>query len=137
MSRLYGVGILACLVAACSRGTSRIPGSDSTAATAVPDGVSDPATLLDSIRVIIGEARASGINSCRVAPLGRKPCGGPAAYVAYSIEVTDSAALVRWIRRYDSVSAAAADSSGLVSDCSVTPIPRPALVGGRCTTAAN
>lgn len=92
----------------------------------------DLAELRRQIDVEIGEAEAGSVAACRVMPLGHKPCGGPAGYVAYSTEASDEGRLRALAERYTDLQRAWNEERGMMSDCAITPEPEPALEGGRC-----
>lgn len=62
----------------------------------------------------------------RTAPIGAKPCGGPAQYIAYPIKCEEE--VLPKIREYTRLNVEYNREKGLLSDCSV--IPEPA--GVRC-----
>ncbi|MFQ5747187.1 MAG: hypothetical protein ACE5HF_08220 [Gemmatimonadota bacterium] len=127
-----GLLVLPVLVAAgaCRRGA---PAADAGSPTR-RDTVSR--ARLDSLRRLveaeIGDAGASAPSACRVIALGAKPCGGPRAYLPYSIEATDSARLAALARTYDSLDARRNAEQGLLSDCGLVVAPEVGLAGGRC-----
>ena len=73
---------------------------------------------IDSLR---DSHTCSGTGDWRISPLGSKPCGGPAAYIAYNKEV-ESEILPR-IQEFTRRQAAYNSRRNLFSDCKVEPQP--------------
>ena len=95
----------------------------------------DRAQLIEmrrEIDALIGEAVGVSITDCRYAGLGAKPCGGPWAYIVYSVSSTDSTALVNRLTAYDAFEAEMNELYGYVSDCSIPAPPVLAFKDGRC-----
>ena len=92
---------------------------------------------LDSLRAtvlqLIGEPTASNIGQCRLTPFGAKPCGGPRAYLVYSMEATDSIDLARTVAMYTSEDARLNRVLGLASDCALVAPPQITFTAGQCT----
>ena len=94
---------------------------------------------LDSLRAavlqLVGEPMATSIGQCRLIAFGAKPCGGPRAYLVYSIAVTDSIDLARVVEAYTSEDARLNRELGLASDCGLVAPPQITFTAGQCTTA--
>ena len=94
---------------------------------------------LDSLRAtvlrLIGEPTATNIGQCRLTAFGAKPCGGPRAYLVYSVETTDSTALARAVAMYTSEDARLNRELGLASDCGLVAPPQITFTAEQCTTA--
>ncbi len=94
---------------------------------------------LDSLRAtvmrLIGEPAATSIAQCRLTAFGAKPCGGPRAYLVYSMEATDSTRLARAVATYTSEDARLNQQLGRASDCQVVTPPQITFAAGRCATA--
>lgn len=98
------------------------------------------AELRDQIMRLIGSAACRDDGQCRALPLGSKPCGGPEAYVPWSITQTDARTLEALASRYRDARHVRNQRLGLVSDCAVVPEPPVRCVpaadvaapGGRC-----
>lgn len=88
--------------------------------------------LRQQIDVEVGDAEAGAAAACRVMPMGHKPCGGPATYLAYSTEASDEERLRALTARYTALQRARNEELGLMSDCAMTPEPEPMWEGGRC-----
>ena len=93
---------------------------------------------LDSLRAtvlqLIGEPTATNIGQCRLTAFGAKPCGGPRAYLAYSMQATDSTDLARVVAIYAAEDARLNRELGLASDCGLVARPQITFTAGRCTT---
>ena len=94
---------------------------------------------LDSLRSrileLIGEPVASGMSQCRLIAFGAKPCGGPRAYLVYSMETTDSTRLARAVAMYTSEDARLNRELGRTSDCQMVTPPQVTFAAGQCATA--
>jgi len=66
--------------------------------------------------------------------LGVRPCGGPRAYLAYSLAQTDSAELAALLAIYERLDRERNETQGLMSTCEMMVPPTLALEGGRCVT---
>ena len=95
----------------------------------------------DTIRVERLEAEAhalaktagcSGPESCRTAPVGSRPCGGPRTYLAYCATATDTAALFAKLEQLRRAEERANQASGMISTCEFRMPPATRLVGGTC-----
>jgi len=74
---------------------------------------------------------------CRLIALGHKPCGGPAAYRAYSTIDTDVALLETRAHEYNRLAEQYNRETGAVSDCAVVTPPMVTCAGGRCVTVTQ
>ena len=83
----------------------------------------DAAALEAEVRRLIGDARCSADAQCRTLAFGAKACGGPQAYLAWSTQVTDEAALLQAAQRHAERRRADLRQSGLMSDCAVVADP--------------
>ena len=94
---------------------------------------------LDSLRQdvvrLIGEPLASSRGQCRLTAFGAKPCGGPRAYVVYSIEATDSTTLAHAVETYTSEDARLNRELARTSDCQLVTPPQITFVAGQCVIA--
>ena len=109
----------------------------------------DPGAALQAqVQRLIGRAACDTDAQCRTLALGLRACGGPEAYVAWSVRGTDQAALKRAAERYSQWQAQQQARSGAMSICMVEADPgavcaKPAAAGaprsGRCVlgTAAS
>lgn len=80
----------------------------------------------------IGRAGCSSDAQCRTLAYGEKPCGGPQAWLAWSIAESDAGRLAALAA--ESVRAAKAQQaqSGMVSNCRYLPDPGARCLVGRC-----
>lgn len=88
--------------------------------------------LYQHIQQMVGKAAADEVSQCRIAPLGHKPCGGPASYLVYSVRDLDEATLLAAIAQYTALDQTQHQAAGLVSDCSIVPEPVATLQHGVC-----
>ena len=86
------------------------------------------------ILLIIGEPQCNNVVDCRYIAFGAKPCGGPRAYLVYSMEATDSTDLARAVAMYTTEDARLNRALGLASDCSLVAPPQITFTAGQCTT---
>lgn len=95
---------------------------------------SEPATLAPSIaniKAIIGEPKATDINSCKLLEVGQKACGGPQRYIVYSSEsISNEKRLIDLVRRYNQLTLE--HSQDKVSTCEFVSRPEVRLVNGMC-----
>lgn len=77
--------------------------------------------LRSEIQALIDEVSCSDAEKWRISPLGSKPCGGPAAFIAYPIEKEDE--ILPKISDFNQRSSSFNLKYGILSDCSVTPAP--------------
>ena len=76
-------------------------------------------------------------SQCRFTGLGSKPCGGPREFIVYSTSL-DTVKLFQMIAQYNQDEDAYNRKWGLVSDCSLPPLPDSiACVNGVCVKYRN
>jgi len=95
--------------------------------------VADVNELRREVLALIADKSADNVQQCLVLPLGHKPCGGPAEYVAVSTKGKDQAALLKKLEAYNQAAEAENLRLGRMSDCAVVPKPQVQLVNGQCT----
>jgi len=95
------------------------------------------AELRRLIKEEIGDARATDLSQCKSIAFGRKPCGGPATYLAYSVAKTDEAKLKLLVDEYNQQSENFNLARKLVSDCIYVSAPKIELVDGVCKLESN
>lgn len=66
---------------------------------------------------MIGDAACSIDAQCRTVAVGAKSCGGPEAYLAWSLQRSDPLQLQRAAEAYNQAQSAAALGDGRVSNC--------------------
>jgi hypothetical protein len=76
-----------------------------------------------NVEALIGDAACDSDAQCRTIGVGAKACGGPQAYLAWSSKRTDGAALQQAAERQARAARAAAEASGIMSNCMVTKDP--------------
>jgi len=130
--RSFALSLL--FLAACS--TPRAGSTDETTSSRSPIvATSDSATVVRLERESRALARADGCTSaatCRAAPLGSRPCGGPRDYLVYCASTTDSATLSA---KLDSLRVAEErwnQARGIASTCEFREPPAVAVQGGSC-----
>lgn len=74
---------------------------------------------LKEVRSIIGDAACSTDAQCRTVAIGSRVCGGPDAFLAWSIRKTDPKALQRAAERYNAAQAAEQPPGSRRSICTV------------------
>jgi len=94
--------------------------------------LADPAVLRAEVMRLIRDTAADNVQQCLVLPLGHKPCGGPAEYVAVSIKGKDEGSLLQKISAYNQAAEADNLRKGLMSNCAVEDKPAVQLVNGKC-----
>ena len=101
------------------------------AARAGVEPVSAPAAAA-SVETLIGDAACDVDVQCHTIGVGAKACGGPQAYLAWSSKRTDRAVLQQAAARQARAERAAAEASGIMSNCSITKDP-----GAYCAAPAG
>jgi hypothetical protein len=79
--------------------------------------------LWDDIVALSGSATCQRANDWGITPVGAKPCGGPWTYLPYRLNA-DVDCLMKKIRHYNGQQKIYNVKYGVVSDCSVTPVPK-------------
>uniref|UniRef100_A0A486XL54 Uncharacterized protein n=1 Tax=Rheinheimera sp. BAL341 TaxID=1708203 RepID=A0A486XL54_9GAMM len=92
--------------------------------------------MRSEILALIGNAEADTVEQCRVVGFGAKPCGGPASYIAFSVQHKNESVILALIEKYNSAAKAENERLGLMSDCAVVPKPAVVLKNGVCTLQA-
>lgn len=94
--------------------------------------LTDIASLRAEVLRLTRDKTADNVQQCLVLPLGHKPCGGPAEYIAVSIKGKDEGSLLQKISGYNQAVEADNLRKGLMSDCAVVTKPAVQLVNGKC-----
>lgn len=105
--------------------------------TEVEDTQARLAGLDQQIRSMIGMAYADSVEQCRLAEVGRRPCGGPDYYMAYSTAAVDESALLELIADHRKLQNSYQQQNDIVGTCEVIPKPVLTLQGGRCIASAT
>ncbi|MCE4539128.1 hypothetical protein LXT12_17900 [Pelomonas sp. P7] len=95
----------------------------------------ESARLAKELQALIGPAACTSDSQCRTQAVGAKACGGPAGYVAWSVQGTDARALAELAARQSAAQRRELEASGLRSNCAVATDPGAACVAGRCQLA--
>lgn len=84
------------------------------------------------IKNLIGKAECSSDSQCQILPVGARPCGGPASYLAWSSARTSSGELQALADRYRTEQQERNARSGMMSDCRAIAPPAVACRAGSC-----
>ena len=110
-----------------------------TTPTPLPVPAAEPAAeserLGQELRALIGGASCSSDAQCRTLAVGAKACGGPAAYLAWSVQGTDAQKLADTAARQAAAQRREIQASGLRSNCALVTDPGAACVAARCELA--
>ena len=88
--------------------------------------------MRQDIDTLVGDAAGASIADCRSAAIGSKPCGGPWAYIVYSVSSTDPTDLASRLAEHNAFEAEMNRLYGYVSDCSIPTMPVLVFRDGRC-----
>jgi hypothetical protein len=91
-----------------------------------------PAAARTGVESLIGDAACDGDAQCHAIGVGAKACGGPQAYLAWSSKRTDGTALRQAAEREAGAARAAAEASGIMSNCMIAKDP-----GAYCAAPAG
>jgi hypothetical protein len=89
------------------------------------------------LRALIGPATCDTDAQCRTIAVGAKACGGPAGYMAWSSQGTDSQKLTALAARQSEAQRREIEASGLRSNCAMVSDPGAACVARRCELATQ
>lgn len=132
MRKLVLLSLLAC--AACTTradGPATPPAAQPPAST-VSAPAPAPADTLAQIKGLIGKAECASDSQCQILPIGARPCGGPASYLAWSTARTSSSEIQALADRYRAEQQERNARSGMVSDCRAIAPPAAACRAGSC-----
>ena len=90
------------------------------------------AESLAAVLKLIGSARCSSDADCRTQPMGHRACGGPDAFLAWSVRDTDPVQLQQAVAGHEAVLGAAARPGQRFSTCEVLVDP-----GARCVPSST
>jgi len=133
MRKLVLLSLLAC--AACTTradGPATPQAAQPATASAAPAPAAGGGDLQAQIRRLVGKAECSSDSQCRILPLGARPCGGPAGYLAWSSTATPAGELQALADRYRTEQQERNAQSGMVSDCRAIAPPAAACRAGSC-----
>ena len=77
--------------------------------------------LREQIEELIASETCDDITKWRISPLGAKPCGGPAKYIAYP--KSKESEILSKVKEYTELQSAYNKANGLMSDCALVPPP--------------
>jgi len=86
------------------------------------------------IEDMIGVATCSDSADCAFIAFGSKACGGPWTYLIYSRATVDEDLLATRVKEYNALEDRYNRKYGIVSDCSVPPVPRVTCSNGLCVS---
>jgi len=99
--------------------------------------------LQDEIRLVaqqidetIGTATCTNSNQCGALAVGHKACGGPASFLAYSTENTDTTKLFDLASKHQALSKSYNQAIGAMSDCAMVMQPVMACIDNICQKQA-
>ena len=95
---------------------------------AATDSAARSTGSLAAIAELIGDARCDSDAQCRTIAVGANPCGGPDAYLPWSTQRTDAAALKARANRHAVNTRKMNERSGMASTCEMVMDP-----GAHCT----
>jgi hypothetical protein len=95
-------------------------------------GPAAEAALAQRIAAEIGTAACTRDADCRTLPMGSKPCGGPAGWVAWSATASRGAPLQAMATELAALQQQRQAAEGMMSTCSVVPDPGARCDAGRC-----
>jgi hypothetical protein len=108
---------LALLLALPTRAEASAPAGAKGAASLGSSADARPAALRSRIQALIGTAACNTDADCRTSAIGAKACGGPEAYIAWSVRSTEEAALSRAVDDYNAAQQATNLREGRISNC--------------------
>ena len=136
MVPMHRTALMLCLFAVgagCMHADASGPASRPASTPAADDG----AAALGQIDSLIGAARCTADDQCRVAGVGSHSCGGPESYRAWSTAATPAPKLQQRLQAYAQQRQRWRDKVGLLSTCDLQPPPsarcdRVGTEPGRC-----
>ena len=89
-------------------------------------------TLQARVLQMIAEPVCQDVSQCRSVAFGSRLCGGPASYLVYSTQATDSAALAEVVAQYNQLAALRNQGFDVLGPCVFVEPPTLACDGFRC-----
>ena len=102
---------------------------------AAPQDSANLARLEREARQIARTGPCDAEGSCRTAPVGSRPCGGPRTYIVYCATTTDTVALNRKLEELRLAEERYNQQTGAVSTCEFRLPPETRLTGSTCREA--
>ena len=136
MNRVSAALLLLMATTTCGQTPDQTHASESREPTMKVDSVR-LAAMKTEILALIDEPRCSQASDCASIAFGSKPCGGPWAYLVYSITDTDVSALQARVNEYNEFNSAVNERHGVVSDCMLVTEPRVDCVNGLCVVPSK
>ena len=131
MRKLVLLSLLACAACTTRADGPATPQVSQPAAPVSAPAPSQPDTLTQ-IKDLIGKAECSSDNQCQALPIGARPCGGPASYLAWSTAKTSSSDIQALADRFRAEQQERNARSGMVSDCRAIAPPAAVCRAGSC-----
>jgi len=131
MRKLVLLSLLACAACTTRADGPATPQASQPAATVGAPATSQPDTLAQ-IKDLIGKAECSSDSQCQALPIGARPCGGPASYLAWSTAKTSSSDIQALADRFRTEQQERNARSGMVSDCRAIAPPAAVCRAGSC-----
>jgi hypothetical protein len=88
--------------------------------------------LRQQIEAEIGTPACASAAQCHTIAIGRKACGGPESYLAWSSTTSDGATLARLAEAYAAERERDNVASGMASNCMLVTDPGATCSAGRC-----
>ena len=131
-SRLSLAAVTAALIACFMADSATAAGANSEPAPGAPSTAAEGSgpALRERVQRLIGRAACDSDAQCCTLPLGVRACGGPEAYVAWSLQGTDAPALRRAAERYGQWQSLQQERGGAMSICMMETDP-----GAVCASA--
>jgi hypothetical protein len=123
--------LLACAACTTRADAPATPQASRPAAPVAAPAPTQPDTLTQ-IKDLIGKAECSSDNQCQILPIGARPCGGPASYLAWSTARTPSGDIQALADRFRAEQQERNARSGMVSDCRAIAPPAAVCRAGSC-----
>lgn len=92
-------------------------------------------TLMQQIQAEIGDAGCDAAEQCKTVPIGRKACGGPERYMAWSTKRSDGAKIAQLGAAFAAERQAQNSKSGMASTCLMVTDPGASCSAGHCVTS--
>lgn len=102
------------------------------AASVAAEPAGDVAAALQALRSEIGDAACRADAECRTIAVGNKPCGGPQAYLPWSIGRSNEQRIGELASAHAALQRAEQRRRSLVSDCAFVTDPGAACSANRC-----
>jgi hypothetical protein len=89
-------------------------------------------SLMQQIQAEIGDAACDAADQCKTVAIGRKACGGPESYMAWSTKRSDGAKIAELRAAFAAERQAQNSKSGMASTCLMVTDPGATCSAGHC-----